>query len=290
VGATTITATSGVIDGSTTLTVTSATLVSIAVTPDNPSIADGLTQQFIATGTYTDASTQDLTTVVTWLSSDTGKATISNAAGSNGLATASEIGVTTITAVSGLISDSTTLTVTPAELQFISIAPANASVPLGLTQQYTATGHYTDASTQGLTATVTWSSSDTGVATISNVGLVTTVAEGSTTITVTLDALSANTSLTVTPVALVSIALTPANSTQPRNSSFQMTATGTFSNGLTSDVTNSADWISSFPSKIDVNNTTNKGLVSVGSQPNQTVTITATVGSVSSNTQVSSNN
>jgi hypothetical protein len=290
VGATTITATSGAISGSTTLTVTSATLVSIAVTPDNPSIADGLTQQFTATGTYTDASTQDLTAVVTWLSSDTGKATISNAAGSNGLATASEIGVTTITAVSGLISDSTTLTVTPAELQSISIAPANASVPLGLTQQYTATGHYTDASTQNLTATVTWSSSDTGVATISNVGLASTVAEGPTTITATLDALSANTSLTVTPVALISIALTPANSTQPRNSSFQMTATGTYSNGLTANVTTSANWISSFPSKISVNDTTNKGLVTVGTQPNQTVTITATVGSVSGNTQVSSNN
>ncbi len=45
------------------------TLQSIAVTPANPSIAKGLTQQFIATGTYeADNSTQNLTSQVTWSS------------------------------------------------------------------------------------------------------------------------------------------------------------------------------------------------------------------------------
>ena len=68
---------------------TAATLVSIEVTPADPSIANGTTQQFTATGTYTDASTQDLTAAVTWSSSDEGVATISNAGGSEGLATAS---------------------------------------------------------------------------------------------------------------------------------------------------------------------------------------------------------
>ena len=54
---------------------TAATLVSIAVTPANPSVANGLTQQFTATGTYTDNSTQNLTTVATWASANTGVAT-----------------------------------------------------------------------------------------------------------------------------------------------------------------------------------------------------------------------
>ena len=74
--------------GDTTLTVTDATLVSIEVTPADASIADGTTQQFTATGVYTDASTQDLTTEVTWASSDDAVATVSNAADSKGLATA----------------------------------------------------------------------------------------------------------------------------------------------------------------------------------------------------------
>ena len=65
-GTTTITATepeTGKV-GSTTFTVTSAVVVSIAVTPAAPSQALGYTQQFTATGTFSDSSTQDLTTVV----------------------------------------------------------------------------------------------------------------------------------------------------------------------------------------------------------------------------------
>ena len=49
------------------LTVTAATLASIAVTPASPSIGKGATQQFVATGTYSDNSTQNLiTSTVTW--------------------------------------------------------------------------------------------------------------------------------------------------------------------------------------------------------------------------------
>ena len=62
-----------------TVTVQSAgTLQSIAVTPANPSVADGLTEQFTATGTFSDGSTQDLTTQVTWASATTSVATIPN--------------------------------------------------------------------------------------------------------------------------------------------------------------------------------------------------------------------
>ena len=49
----------------------SASLVSIAVTPANPSIGKGATQQFTATGTYSDSSTQNLTSSVTWSSTNT---------------------------------------------------------------------------------------------------------------------------------------------------------------------------------------------------------------------------
>ena len=46
----------------------SASLVSIAVTPANSSLAKGSTQQFTATRTYSDNSTQNLTSSVTWSS------------------------------------------------------------------------------------------------------------------------------------------------------------------------------------------------------------------------------
>ena len=92
----------------------SATLVSITVTPPNPSISVGANPQFTATGTYSDATTKKITTSVTWRSSDTGVATISNATGSKGLATAMRAGSTTIEATLGDISGETAMTVTSA--------------------------------------------------------------------------------------------------------------------------------------------------------------------------------
>ena len=169
-GTTTITATLGLVSGNTTLTVTNATLSSIAVTPTNPSIANGTTRQFTATGTYSDFTTQDLTTQVTWSSSNNTVATISNAGGSQGLATSVATGTTTITATLGGVSGSTTLTVPAATLSTIDVTPANPTLAKGTTQQFTATGTYSDFTTQDLTTQVAWSSSNNTMATISNAG------------------------------------------------------------------------------------------------------------------------
>ena len=73
------------------------TVSSIAVTPANPSIAAGSTEQFTATATYSDNSTQDVTDAATWTSSSHSVATIS----SSGLATASSGGTSSITASYG---------------------------------------------------------------------------------------------------------------------------------------------------------------------------------------------
>jgi plastocyanin len=86
---------------------TAPTLQSIAVTPANPTIAPGATQQFVAMGTFSDSTTQDLTTKVTWASSATAVATISG----TGLATGVADGTSTITATMGGVSRNTVLTV-----------------------------------------------------------------------------------------------------------------------------------------------------------------------------------
>jgi hypothetical protein len=151
-----------------TLVVTQATLLSIVIAPTNTNIALGKTRQFTATGTFTDASTQDITTTVSWHSSSPGVAAISNTAGSMGLATSVAVGTTTITASSsGVTSDSATLTITPAELVSIDVTPYTASIVQNITQQFIATGTYSDGSFKDLTKLVQWISSDTTVATMS---------------------------------------------------------------------------------------------------------------------------
>jgi hypothetical protein len=185
------------------LTVTPAALTSIAVTPANPSIATGLTQQFTATGTYSDNSTKDLTSQVTWASATTSVATITAA----GLATAVGTGTSTISAALDGITGTTVLTVTPAALTSIAVTPANPSIAKGTTQQFTATGTYTDSTTQNLTSQVTWASATTTVATITAGGLATAVGTGTSTISAKLDGITGSTVLTVTVPQLSPIAV-----------------------------------------------------------------------------------
>jgi hypothetical protein len=188
-GTATITATAGSISGSATLTVT--TLVSISVTPSNPSIPSGTTQQFTATGKYPDGSTQDLTTLAAWSSSS--NATVDN----RGLATGVGIGQATIQASYGPIQGTATLTVTAPVLVSIAVTPADPSVAAGTREQFAATGTYTDGSILNLTGTATWNSSTQGVATISASGFASGVSVGQTSIQATVGLISNSTTLTV---------------------------------------------------------------------------------------------
>ncbi len=126
-GTLSISATMSSITGSATLTVMAPVLVSIAVTPANASIAVGSTQQLTATGTYSDGSTQNLTSTAAWSSSAPSVATISNASGSQGLATTAGLGTTTMQATSGAINGSTALTVTAGFVLTGSLNTARAS-------------------------------------------------------------------------------------------------------------------------------------------------------------------
>jgi uncharacterized protein YjdB len=91
------------------LSVSSQTIAisSIAVTPANPTIAVGLTQQFVATATYSNGTNSVITNSARWTSSDNTIATVSLA----GLATGLTSGSVTVTANSGSITGSTALTV-----------------------------------------------------------------------------------------------------------------------------------------------------------------------------------
>ena len=249
-GTATISATSGSVVGSTSLTVSSAGLVSIAVTPVNPTISAGGTQQFAATGTYADSSSQNITNFVTWASDAQSVATISNSAGSNGLASGIAPGTANISATSGsIVSTPTMLTVIASgpTLTSITVTPASVSIPLGSMEQFTATGNYSDGTTQNLTATVTWSSNPPGLATI-NQGLASSLGQGTTTISATSGSIAGTASLTVTPAALVSIAISPQSPTISINTTEQFTATGTYTDGSTFDLTSQVNWSSGTPS------------------------------------------
>jgi len=187
----------GSVSGSGTLTVGPAVLQSITLSPQNATMGKGTTLQFTATGNYSDSSTQDLTSLVTWTSSDSNTVSINNA----GLATGRQFGSVTISAALGSVNSSTGVTVNKNPLVGIVVTPVNPSISTGQTQQFTATGTYSDGSMQDLTKTAHWSSSSSGVATINNGvsggGLATGQGTGSATITASFQGVSGSTILTV---------------------------------------------------------------------------------------------
>ena len=122
----------------------------------------------------------------------------------NGLATGLSAGTATISATLGSVSGNATLTVrAPPTLTSIAVTPTNSSILAGATQQFTATGTYSDGGTQNLSNRVTWTSLNTEVATINTNGLATGLSAGTATISATLGSVSGNATLTVQLAPLV---------------------------------------------------------------------------------------
>jgi hypothetical protein len=135
-------------------------LLSIAVTPANPSVVAGTTEQFHATGTFTGGRTQDVTKTVSWTSSAASVATISNASGTQGLASALAAGTTTIQASHGSIKGTTVLTVTSAPVQahvYVVFPP-----PSGVNNTHFMNSVMNQSTIAGVTVPIQWAMVETG--------------------------------------------------------------------------------------------------------------------------------
>jgi Bacterial Ig-like domain (group 2) len=238
VGAATVSATLGGISGKGALTVSSAGLLSIAVSENRSSIPLGTTAQFTAKGLYTDGSTEDISNSANWTSSPLNILSISK----SGLATGKTVGAATVSATSGGISGKGVLTVSEPVLTSISVVSTFQTMPLGVTQQLTATGAFTDGSSRDLTASAAWSSASADIVSISKGGLASANMLGNSTVSATSAAIGGSVALTVSSAALSSILISPAAPVMPLASSQQLVATGTYTDGSTHDVTQSATW------------------------------------------------
>jgi hypothetical protein len=183
------------------------------------------------------------------------------------------------------ITSFTQATVKVIALVSIGLTPASPQIAAAGSTQLTATGVYTDSSTQNLTATATWVSSAPGVASVT-AGLVScnayASAGGSATISATGATATGTTtgSTTVTCLApvLKSISIAPAQLTLPTGGTAQLTATGNFSSGPSQPLNGAVQWSSSVPSVATVSST---GLVTCNA--NATVSGSATISATSGN-------
>ncbi|PYO70297.1 MAG: hypothetical protein DMD69_00115 [Gemmatimonadetes bacterium] len=195
-GAATITAASEGQSGSAAITVTSVPVASVAVSPASASVQTGQAVQLTATPKDANGNPLSGRTIV-WMSSNTAAATVNTSGRVTGVAA----GSATITATSEGKSGTAAITVTappaPAPVATVAVSPASASVAAGQAVQLSAVTK--DSAGTVLTGrTVTWASSNSGIASVSGSGFVTGVTVGAATITATSEGKSGTAAITVT--------------------------------------------------------------------------------------------
>ena len=193
-----ITATTGTLTASTVLTVTPAVLLSIAVTPQNPTVLIAATRQLAVIATYSDSSTADVTSGSTFVSATPASSSVA----SGGLVTGVSAGTSVMTASFSGKTAGTTVTVPAATLVSIAVTPATASIAVGGVQQFVATATYSDNSNAIITNSAIWTSGTVANATVLNTGIATGIAAGTSSITATAAGQSGSALLTVTSVAI----------------------------------------------------------------------------------------
>src|SRR5262249_23666180 len=161
--------------------------------PSNPTLTVGGTQQFTATGTYSDGSRKEVTTQVAWASSAPNVTVISP----SGLATAEAPGTATISATVGSVAGSTRLTVVSGPLTITTATLPAATAGVAYTATLAATGGtppYTWSIASGaLPPGLTLTAATGGIA-----GMPTTTGTGSFTIKVTAGSQSVTKALGIT--------------------------------------------------------------------------------------------
>src|SRR5205823_5047917 len=164
----------------------------------------------------------------------------------SGVATSKAQGAPTITSTFHGVNGTATLTVTAPVLRGLSVTPTTVNVAKGATAKLTATGTYSDGSTQDVSNSANWLSDTPSVATVDTHGLVTAVAtSGTAGVSAGLGGFLSSSTVTATPAAISSVAITPATRSVPLGDPATYTAAATWTDGSVTDVTSSATWSSS---------------------------------------------
>jgi uncharacterized protein YjdB len=239
-GSATITATVAGKTATSVITVT-PTLLSIAASPTTVTLSQGGTQALTVTATYDAGSPVPVTTTATYATSAASVATVSP----TGVVTAVVAGSATITVTYSGKTTTVPVTVNAPVLQSIAASPTSKTLSINATQALAVTATYDVGPTTDVTTIATYASSATSVATVSPTGVVTGVAGGTATITATYLTKTATVAVTVNPVVLQSIAITPASATLSIAGTSTLTVTATYDVGPTADVTTGATYASS---------------------------------------------
>ncbi|MCU0821329.1 MAG: Ig-like domain-containing protein, partial [Spirochaetes bacterium] len=228
-------------------------LLEISIVIDKSSIPNGLMQPLFAYGSFNDLKMENITNYVEWnyISDGNGDVEFQDVTYDGNLykvVHGLSIGIVTIFAsMDGVTSEGIEIEITDTVLTgILVVGPSNNpvfSIPENIQLQFYATGYWSDGVTDDISDQVEWSSSNSAVATIDIYdGIATTQSYGTTDIIATSGDISSSTELTV--LQLNEMTIRPENITKPLGVSYNFTATGTFDDCKTSDITPYVTWSS----------------------------------------------
>jgi hypothetical protein len=222
--ANTVTATVGGTKGNATVNVILGPLVTIALTPNPVSLAQGATQQFTAVGSD---ALGNIVTITPTYSVVAGGGTINAGTGLFTAGTTAGSFVNTVKATSGAISAVATVNVDPGALATLTMTPSPATLLIGATQQFIATGK--DSNGNAVNITPTYSVVAGGGTIFPSSGVFTagnTPGTFANTVQATVGSMSALATVIVTAGPLATITVAPATVTLAQGGAQQYTATG----------------------------------------------------------------
>jgi uncharacterized repeat protein (TIGR01451 family) len=249
----------------------------VAAAKVNPSSVQlfniGQTLALSVTAQMSDGSTEPFTGPLQFSSGDTTVVTVD----SSGIVTAVGTGTTAITVSgTGISPVNVPVTIASRQLTSISVSPTSiVAIGPGVLQPLAVNGQYSDGSEQAVTTGLTFTSSNTAVATVDPTGLLTTLGNGTATITVSAQGVP-SAQVTVLVKSLVSIVVSPTSLTLNGLGQTQaLTVTGLYSDGSQQVLTANLSYTSSNPLVAQVNLS---GFVTAVA--NGTATITVSVSGV----------
>ena len=230
------------------INVTGSTVTALQITPKNISVPVGARGEMQAVAYFDDGSSRDVTNESIWSSSDPTVGVVVPSGDQAGNALAISEGPVVISANFKIASDSSSIEVTGQTLVRLDIHPKVETTPVGLTVTYSATGVYSDFSTQDVTQVVNWSTSDTFIAVMnaSEPGIAHGVSQGMVQVIAEFDGKTDAAELTVTAATAVEIVIRQRNLSIYNGASVEYKADVTMSDGSVFDANQSdAVWTSS---------------------------------------------
>lgn len=284
-GSTTLTANYDGKSASTIITVTTATLESLSLTPVQITVPVGTTQQYQLFGVFSDGTNHDLTNFASYQSSKPSIASIDSSALASAHIYSAETVI--ITAAYNDLQALAYLSVSEGLLEYIIVEPADQSIPVDHKAHLQATAFYSGGLSKDVTKLATWSIDNGDIASVDNThdnaGSVLGISEGVVTVTANFKGELAASRVAVTAAVLKSVQITPVTKTIAAGLTQQYHLFAIYSDSTSREVTLESDWTSSEPDAATIDS---EGLATTYLEWQASISITGTYQGLSASSSL----